>query len=157
MTNKSDFSMTTLDAFVGQELGVSNWLVVDQERINQFAQCTGDHQWIHVDVERAKKQSPFGGPVAHGFLTLSLLASLGMEVGIVPKDAVASFNYGLNKVRFIAPVQAGARVRLRVSLAEVTDQGGGRKLVLLNNTMEIEGESKPALIAESLAVLVGAA
>ena len=157
MTSKSDFSMTTLDAFVGQELGVSNWLVVDQERINQFAQCTGDHQWIHVDVERAKKHSPFGGPVAHGFLTLSLLASLGMEVGIVPKDAVASFNYGLNKVRFIAPVKAGARVRLRVSLAEVTDQGGGRKLVKLDNTMEIEGEDKPALIAESLAILVGAA
>ena len=157
MSAKSDFSMTTLDAFVGQELGVSNWLVVDQERINQFAQCTGDHQWIHVDVERAKKHSPFGGPVAHGFLTLSLLASLGMEVGIVPKDAVASFNYGLNKVRFIAPVKAGARVRLRVALAEVTDQGSGRKLVKLNNTMEIEGEDKPALIAESLAVLVGAA
>lgn len=157
MTEESDFSMTTLDAFVGQELGVSNWLVVDQERINQFAQCTGDHQWIHVDVERAKAHSPFGGPVAHGFLTLSLLASLGMEVGIVPKDAVASFNYGLNKVRFIAPVKAGARVRLRVGLAEVTDQGGGRKLVKLNNTMEIEGEDKPALIAETLAVLVGAA
>jgi acyl dehydratase len=157
MTAKSNFSMATLDAFVGQELGVSNWLVVDQERINQFAQCTGDHQWIHVDVERAKQHSPFGGPVAHGFLTLSLLATFGMEIGLVPKDAVASFNYGLNKVRFIAPVKAGARVRARVSLAEVTDQGGGRKLVKLSNTVEIEGEDKPALIAETLAVLGGAA
>ncbi|MGR4868621.1 MaoC family dehydratase [Variovorax sp. LARHSF232] len=157
MNNKTDFSMSTLDAFVGKELGVSNWLVVDQERINQFAQCTGDHQWIHVDVERARKESPFGAPVAHGFLTLSLLAAMGMEIGLVPKDAVASFNYGLNKVRFIAPVKAGARVRARVSVAEVTDQGGGRKLVKLNNTMEIEGEDKPALIAETLAVLVGVA
>ncbi len=157
MNSKADFSMSTLDAFVGKELGVSNWIVVDQERINQFAQCTGDHQWIHVDVERARKESPFGAPVAHGFLTLSLLAAMGMEIGLVPKDAVASFNYGLNKVRFIAPVKAGSRVRARVSVAEVTDQGGGRKLVKLNNTMEIEGEDKPALIAETLAVLVGAA
>ena len=157
MQNKADFSMSTLDTFVGKELGVSNWIVVDQSRINQFAQCTGDHQWIHVDVERAHKESPFGAPVAHGFLTLSLLAAMGMEIGLVPKDAVASFNYGLNKVRFIAPVKAGARVRARVSVAEVTDQGGGRKLVKLANTMEIEGEDKPALIAETLAVLVGAA
>lgn len=157
MNNKADFSMSTLDTFVGKELGVSNWIVVDQARINQFAQCTGDHQWIHVDVERAQKESPFGAPVAHGFLTLSLLAAMGMEIGLVPKDAVASFNYGLNKVRFIAPVKAGARVRARVSVAEVTDQGGGRKLVKLANTMEIEGEDKPALIAETLAVLVGAA
>ena len=157
MNNKADFSMSTLDTFVGKELGVSNWIVVDQARINQFAQCTGDHQWIHVDVERAQKESPFGAPVAHGFLTLSLLAAMGMEIGLVPKDAVASFNYGLNKVRFIAPVKAGARVRARVSVAEVTEQGGGRKLVKLANTMEIEGEDKPALIAETLAVLVGAA
>jgi acyl dehydratase len=157
MQNKADFSMSTLDTFVGKELGVSNWIVVDQSRINQFAQCTGDHQWIHVDVERAHKESPFGAPVAHGFLTLSLLAAMGMEIGLVPKDAVASFNYGLNKVRFIAPVKAGARVRARVSVAEVTDQGGGRKLVKLANTVEIEGEDKPALIAETLAVLVGAA
>jgi acyl dehydratase len=156
MQNKADFSMSTLDTFVGKELGVSNWIVVDQARINQFAQCTGDHQWIHVDVERAHKESPFGAPVAHGFLTLSLLAAMGMEIGLVPKDAVASFNYGLNKVRFIAPVKAGARVRARVSVAEVTDQGGGRKLVKLANMVEIEGEDKPALIAETLAVLVGA-
>ncbi len=130
-------------------------MTVDQDRINEFAHCTGDQQWIHVDVERAKKESPFGGPVAHGYLTLALLAELSMDIGVVPKDAKAAFNYGLDKVRFLAPVKSGARVRARISLIELTEQGGGRKLVKLNNTMEIEGESKPALIAETLAVLVG--
>ncbi len=108
-----------------------------------------------MDVERAKKESPFGGPVAHGYLTLSLLAKLGMEVGIVPQDAVAAFNYGLDKVRFLAPVKAGARVRLRVTLLEAADQGAGRRLLKLANTVEIEGQAKPALVAETLAMLVG--
>ena len=148
-------SMATLADWTGKELGVSGWLLVDQQRIDEFAHCTGDAQWIHVDVERAKKESPFGGPVAHGYLTLSLLAKLGMEVGIVPQDAVAAFNYGLDKVRFLAPVKAGARVRLRVTLLEAADQGAGRKLLKLANTVEIEGEAKPALVAETLAMLVG--
>ncbi len=156
MNTKSDYSMATLDSFVGKELGVSSWMLVDQLRINECANCTGDQQWIHVDVELANKESPFGAPVAHGFLTLSLLAAMGMEIGLAPKDAVASFNYGLNKVRFIAPVKVNSRVRARVTVAAVTDQGGGRKLVTLTNTMEIEGVDKPALIAETLAVLVGA-
>lgn len=151
----SALSMAHLDDWVGKELGVSGWLRVDQQRIDEFARCTGDEQWIHVDVERAKKESPFGGPVAHGYLTLSLLAKLGMEVGIVPQDAVAAFNYGLDKVRFLAPVKAGARVRLRVTLVEAADQGAGRKLLKLANTVEIEGEAKPALVAETLAMLVG--
>ncbi|MDM0115229.1 MaoC family dehydratase [Variovorax sp. J22R133] len=148
--------MATLDSFVGKELGVSEWVLVDQQRINEFAHCTGDKQWIHVDVERANKESPFGAPVAHGFLTLSLLAPMGMEIGLVPKDSIASFNYGLNKVRFLAPVKVNSRLRARVSVTAVVDQGGGRKLVTLTNTMEIEGADKPALIAETLAVLVGA-
>jgi len=155
MTVGPDFSMATLESCVGKELGVSNWVLVDQDRINRFAECTGDRQWIHVDVERAKKESPFGGPIAHGYLTLSLLAPMGMEIGLVPKDSIASFNYGLNKVRFIAPVKVGARLRARVSVLEVTDQGGGRKLVKMGNTMEIEGEDKPAFVAETLAMLVG--
>jgi acyl dehydratase len=95
--------------------------------------------------------------VAHGYLTLALLADMSMDVGVVPKDAVAAFNYGLDKVRFLTPVKAGVRVRNRVTLTEVTEQGRGRKLVKLNNTVEIEGEAKPALIAETLAVLVGPA
>jgi acyl dehydratase len=150
-------SVTSLSDWVGKELGVSHWITVSQERINEFAHCTGDHQWINVDVERAHKESPFGTPVAHGYLTLALLAEMSMGVGVVPKDAVAAFNYGLDKVRFLAPVKAGARIRTHITLVEVSDQGGGRKLVKLSNTIEIEGESKPALVAETLAMLVGPA
>ena len=151
------FSVANLADWVGKELGTSKWVTVDQQRINEFAHCTGDHQWIHVDVERATKESPSGATVAHGYLTLALLAATSLEVGIVPKDAAAALNYGLDKVRFLAPVKAGARVRNRITLAEVTDKGGGRKLVKLVNTVEIEGEAKPALIAETLAMLVGRA
>jgi acyl dehydratase len=132
-------------------------VTVSQERIHEFAHCTGDQQWIHVDVERAHRESPFGGPVAHGYLTLALLADLSMDVGVVPKDALAAFNYGLDKVRFMTPVKAGARVRARITLAEATPKEGGRQLVKLVNTIEIEGEAKPALVAETLAMLVGPA
>ena len=151
----STLSIANLSDWVGKELGTSKWVTVTQERINEFAHCTGDQQWIHVDVERAKRESPFGGPVAHGYLTLALLADLSMDVGVVPKDALAAFNYGLDKVRFMTPVKAGARVRNRITLAEVTAKEGGRKLVKLLNTVEIEGEAKPALVAETLAMLVG--
>jgi len=153
----TEISVASLADWVGKELGTSKWVTVDQERIDEFAHCTGDHQWIHVDVERAKKESPSGATVAHGYLTLALLAATGMDVGIVPKDAVAALNYGLDKVRFLAPVKAGARVRNHITLAEVTDKGEGCKLIKLVNTVEIEGEAKPALIAESLAMLVGRA
>jgi acyl dehydratase len=105
------YSMASAPAFVGHALGVSDWVTVDQERIDAFAACTGDRQWIHVDVARARRESPFGGPIAHGYLTLSLLAAMVMELGIIPPDAITGLNYGLNKVRFIAPVKAGARVR----------------------------------------------
>jgi len=152
-----EITFEDLPKMVGQETGVSDWLQITQDRVNQFADATGDHQWIHVDVERARQESPSGGTVAHGYLTLALLAATGMDVGIVPKDAVAALNYGLDKVRFLAPVKAGARVRNRITLAEVTDKGEGRKLIKLVNTVEIEGEAKPALIAESLAMLVGRA
>lgn len=151
----ANYSMKTLADHVGKELGVSDWVQATQAMINNFADCTGDQQWIHVDVARAERESPFGGPVAHGYLTLSLLAKFGMDVGVVPADAVAAFNYGFDKVRFIAPVKAGARVRGHIVLMEATDQGKGRWLLKLKNTVEIEGEDKPALIAESLAVLVG--
>src|SRR5262245_6022436 len=122
------YTMTTVPQFVGRELGTSDWMAVDQSRIDQFAACTGDHQWIHVDVERAKRESPFGGPIAHGYLTLSLVASLAMELGLIPPDAATGLNYGLDKVRFIAPVRAGARVRNRVSLLSAEAQSGGRLL-----------------------------
>ena len=100
--------MSNVNDFVGRELGVSSWMTVDQARINQFADCTGDRQWIHVDVDRAKRESPFGSAVAHGYLTLALIAPLAMEIGVVPKDAAAGFNYGLDKARFLAPGQGGS-------------------------------------------------
>jgi acyl dehydratase len=151
----STLSVATLADWVGNEIGTSEWVTIGQDRIDQFAHCTGDHQWIHVDVERAQRESPLGGPVAHGYLTLSLLSRMCMDIGVVPRDAVAAFNYGLDKVRFITPVKAGARVRTRIRVAEVNDQGMGRKLVKLINSVEIEGEAKPAMVAETLTLMVG--
>jgi len=148
------YSIATIEDFIGRELGVSDWVVVDQARIDAFAQCTGDKQWIHVDVERAKRESPFGGTIAHGYLTLSLLAALAIEIGLIPEDASAGLNYGLDKVRFMTPVKAGARVRNRVTVMSVEAKGGGRIIVKTMNELQIEGEDKPALIAESLAMLV---
>ncbi|WP_233807925.1 MaoC family dehydratase [Paraburkholderia sp. HP33-1] len=152
--NSNEYSMAALESFVGRELGVSNWVVVDQARIDAFAQCTGDTQWIHVDVERAKRESPFGGTIAHGYLTLSLLAALAIEIGVIPKDASAGLNYGLDKVRFMTPVKAGARVRSRATLLAVERKSGGRVIVRMANELQIDGEDKPALIAETLAMLV---
>jgi acyl dehydratase len=148
--------MATLAEFKGKELGVSDWLTVDQHRIDEFADCTGDRQWIHVDVARAERESPYGGTIAHGYLTLSLVGSLSIEAGVIPAGATAALNYGLDKVRFIAPVKAGARVRNRVALLEVEGKGEGRSLVKLQNTIEIDGETKPALVAETLAMLIAA-
>ena len=139
---------------VGEEIGASSWTLLDQARINEFAHCTGDHQWIHVDAERAARESPFGGTIAHGFLTLSLLAPTGFEVllaRIAPKSVV---NYGVDKVRFVSPVRSGKRVRNRIKIAAVEPKGGGRYLVTTENTMEIEGETRPALIASVLAIFV---
>ena len=149
------YSMATAAQFVGRELGASEWVAVDQDRIDRFAACTGDRQWIHVDVERAKRESPFGGPIAHGYLSLSLVAAMVMELGVIPPDAATGLNYGLDKVRFIAPVKAGARVRMRASLLAAEAQGGGRVLLKLACTLEIEGGAKPALVAELLCMLIG--
>ena len=151
----SQYCMATAPQFVGRELGASGWVVVDQDRIDAFAACTGDRQWIHVDVARAKRESPFGGPIAHGYLTLSLVAAMVMELGVIPPDAATGLNYGLDKVRFIAPVKAGSRVRTRVSLLSAEPQAGGRVLLKLQCTLDIEGEAKPALVAEVLCMLIG--
>ena len=147
------YGMNTLAEFVGRELGVSGWHPVDQDRINAFAECTGDHQWIHVDVERAQREGPFGGTIAHGYLTLSLLATMQMEVGVIPEDAGQAINVGLDALRFLSPVRAGARIRMRATLLSVEDRGKGRRLLKTRNTVEIEGEEKPALTAESLALV----
>ena len=150
----SDYSIDTISQYVGQELGVSDWMTIDQERINHFADLTGDHQWIHVDVERAKRESLFGTTIAHGYLTLSLAAALSMGLGIIPAGVSQALNYGLDKVRFLAPVKSGSRVRDRVVLLAAEPQGKGRLLLKFRNTMEIEGETKPALIADALSLLV---
>ena len=150
-----NYTLTTAPNFVGRELGVTDWVTVGQDRIDQFAACTGDRQWIHVDAERARRESPFGGPIAHGYLSLSLVAAMVMELGVIPPDAASALNYGLDKVRFVAPVRAGARVRLRASLASAEPQSGGRMLLKLQSTLEIEDEAKPALIAEVLCMLIG--
>jgi acyl dehydratase len=151
----AQYSMASAPRFVGCELGLSDWVTVDQDRIDAFAACTGDRQWIHVDVERARRESPFGGPIAHGYLVLSLVAAMVMELGVIPPDAATGLNYGLDKVRFIAPVKAGARVRARANVLAVEPQSRGRVLLKLNCTLEIEGEAKPALVAELLCLLIG--
>lgn len=136
-------------ALVGTDLGVSDWVLVDQARIDAFAECTGDHQFIHVNPEMAK-QTPFGGTIAHGFLTLSLTAAMMPEGAIVIPGIKMGVNYGFEKVRFLAPVRSGKRVRARHKLLAVEDKGGGRYLTRTEVTVEIEGEDKPALMAEWL-------
>jgi acyl dehydratase len=144
-----------LAALIGQEIGTSAWIAIDQTRINQFAHCTGDMQWIHVDEARCIAESPFGAPVAHGFLTLSLLAAASSEVlmsRLVLKQAV---NYGVDKVRFLSPVRVGSRVRYVMKVAAVEDKGAGRTLLTLDFSAQIEGAEKPALVGTSMAMLMG--
>src|ERR1700745_4246468 len=141
----AQYSMASAPQFVGRELGASEWVAVDQDRIDAFAACTGDRQWIHVDVARARRESPFGAPIAHGYLILSLVAAMVMELGVIPDDAATGLNYGLDKVRFIAAGKGSARVPTRASLVAAEPQGGGRMLLRLSCTLEIEGEAKPAL------------
>lgn len=150
----AELTFEKMGGMVGEMLGTSPWQPVTQEAVNEFANCTGDRQWIHVDVERAKKESPFGGPVAHGYLTLSLVASLSMALGVVPKGTAAALNYGLDKVRFLSPVPVGSNVRLHAKLTGFERKDNGQYLMTCENTIEIEGMDKPALIAETLAILV---
>ncbi len=139
---------------IGQEIGVSSWVEVDQAMIDAFARTTRDEQWIHVDVERAASESPFGGTVAHGFLTLSLIAGMSYEIGAAPGGLEASVNYGLDKVRFLSPVRAGSRLRLRSTLTDIEERGQGQFLMRTTATVEIEGSDRPALIAETLVLLI---
>lgn len=139
---------------IGQEIGVTDWIAIEQARIGTFAECTEDRQWIHIDVERAKRESPFGAPVAHGMLTLSLLPYWTFQLPAVPADAGAVLNYGFDKVRFVAPVKSGSRVRSRIKLLTATPKDKGRVLIALEHTVEIENESKPALLAELLLMLL---
>ncbi|MEH6367053.1 MaoC family dehydratase [Pseudomonas marincola] len=137
--------------YVGKELGRSEWMNIDQERINKFADCTGDHQFIHVDPEKAK-QTPFGGTIAHGFLTLSLIPVLMESILVLPQGLKMVVNYGLDSVRFIQPVPVNSNVRLVVTMTEVTEKKPGQWLVKANAVLEIEGQEKPAYIAEPLSL-----
>lgn len=141
-----------LKASAGEELGVSDWLEITQERINAFAECTEDRQWIHVDPEKAR-HGPFGKPIAHGFLLLSLLVHLSSHIRVFQEGVKMVTNIGLNRVRFLHPVPAGSKVRNRVVLKDASPKGHNRILITLENTLEIQGEEKPALKAEVLALL----
>jgi acyl dehydratase len=134
---------------VGSELGTSSWVTVTQAQVNMFAEATGDDQWIHVDPERAKRDSQFGGPIAHGYLSLSLLPMLGRQIYQID-GAAMGINYGSNKVRFPAPVPVGARVRLHSSLQEAQQLADGSLQMVVAQTLEIEGRPKPALVAETI-------
>lgn len=138
--------------YIGKEIGISEWLQIDQKRINAFADCTEDHQWIHVDVEKAKK-GPFGTTISYGYLTLSLLPYFSYSNKVRVGNVKMAVNYGLNKVRFLNPVKVGSRIRNRAVLKEIQDKGGGRVLVVTENIVEIEGEKKPAMVAETLGML----
>jgi acyl dehydratase len=137
-----------LKGLVGEETGVSDWWEITQERVDSFAEATGDHQFIHVNPELAA-QTPFGGTIAHGFLTLSLTVAMGAEVPLDVGNPMMGVNYGLDKVRFPAPVPVGSRIRVRVRLDEVSEVPGGLHLKQTITT-EVEGEEKPAMVAERL-------
>ena len=150
MTKEVDYK--DLSSLVGQEIGVSDWLEVTQERVNQFAEATGDHQWIHVDVERANRE--MGGPIAHGYLTLSLIPFLGAKL-LKVNGVTRGINYGSDKVRFTNMVRVGKKVRMRQKLLSVEAKSGG--LQMKNEcTIEIEGEERPACVAETISVIYGA-
>ena len=135
-------------AKVGQHLGHSDWVEITQEQVNQFAEATHDHQWIHVDVERAKEESPFGGPIAHGYLTLSLVSALSAQI-IEAKGFRMGVNYGADKIRFMSPVPVGARIRASATLDDAKQFKGGVQMTL-GITMEIENQAKPAMAASIL-------
>ena len=146
-----EIAFAELESVAGQELGVSDWHQITQDQVNLFADATGDHQWIHVDVEKATKA--MGGPIAHGFLTLSLLPYLGAKVMRV-SGVTRGINYGLNKVRFTNMVPVGSKVRLRQKCLSVEAKSGGKQMIV-ESTVEIEGQERPACVAEAITVLYG--
>jgi acyl dehydratase len=145
----SSVPVAELKDYIGKELGRSDWLTIDQERINQFAECTGDHQFIHVDPEKAK-HTPFGTTIAHGFLSLSLVPKLMEGIMIMPQGLKMAINYGLDSVRFIQPVKVGSKVRLAVTLVDATEKHPGQWLLKARAVLEIEGQEKPGYVAEPL-------
>jgi acyl dehydratase len=146
-------ALNTLQSMVGTQISQSDWLEIDQDRIDRFADVTGDHQWIHVDRARAAA-GPFGATIAHGFLSLSLLPMLSGAPFLDLPGVLGGLNYGLDRVRFLTPVKCGARVRTRVRMVSAEEKGPGRILVTNETTMDIEGEDKPALVAVNLAMVL---
>jgi acyl dehydratase len=143
-------SLDALKQMVGQEVAVTDWFTMTQDRIQQFADATLDHQWIHVDVERAKRESPFKAPIAHGFLTLSLLAHFMEQAVTIQQKFSLAVNYGMNKMRFVSPVKVGARIRARFVLTATRDVEPRGLEAQYNATIEVEGSEKPACVAEWL-------
>ena len=142
-----------LPSLAGKELQPSSWMEITQERVNQFADATNDHQFIHIDPEKAAR-TPFGGPIAHGFLSLSLLSFLNEQYSVVPENLTMGINYGSDKVRYLMPVRVGKRIRSRQKILDVTEKNPGQWLLKTAVTVEIEGEETPALVAEILTMLV---
>lgn len=149
----NEVTLEELKGYEGKTLSPSEWFEIKQERINQFAECTDDHQYIHVDPERMK-DSPFASTIAHGFLSLSLLAGHGPPDWPQLKNRVMSLNYGLDRVRFLNPVKVTSKLRVHTKILSVTEKSPGRVLVKAEKTVEIEGEEKPAMIAETLVMLI---
>ena len=145
--------MAEIDQYIGQAREPSDWITIDQDRVNAFADATLDHQFIHLDEEAAAK-TPFGGTIAHGFLSLSLLPYFGEQCGIAPKGTVMAINYGSDKVRFLTPVRVGSRIRCHQVLDEAVEKNPGQYLFKSTCTIEIEGVDKPALIAQTLSMIV---
>ncbi|MGH9566208.1 MAG: MaoC family dehydratase [Candidatus Angelobacter sp.] len=143
-------SLDSLKDLVGQEVAVTDWFTMTQDRVQQFADATLDHQWIHVDVERAKRESPFKGPIAHGFLTMSLLAHFMQQAVAIKQGLRMGVNYGMNKVRFVSPVRVGSRIRARFVLHSIKDVAPNGVEAQYNATIEAEGSDKPACVAEWL-------
>jgi acyl dehydratase len=144
---KSIVGIAGLRELVGEHLGYSDWVVITQEQVNLFAEATGDRQWIHVDPERAKKESPFGGPIAHGYLTLSMGPTLFPQIATI-SGIKMGINYGTGKVRFPSPVPVGAKLRLGATLDSLEDVGGGGAQLVMTFTFEVEGAPKPSCVAE---------
>ncbi len=154
MSSATTTTLAELPSLKGQVLGTSEWFEVTQDRVNTFADATDDHQWIHVDPERATAESPFGGPIGHGFLTLSLFVPMWSQILLVT-DATMGVNYGLNKVRFHAPVPVGSRIRMTATLIDVEEVKGGGLQLTVAGAIEREGSDKPVCVLESLTRLYG--
>lgn len=151
--NKNTVATKDIAGLAGTELDPSPWLEITQERVNQFADATNDHQFIHVDPEKAE-ETPFGGTIAHGFLSLSLLSYLNEQTSILPENLVMGINYGSDKVRYLAPVRVGKRIRSHQKILDVSEKKPGQWLFRTSVTVEIEGETTPALIAEILSMMI---